>query len=126
YKMHVEGALLEVEFIRSLGVSIKDGVEVGSDLKPGDLLRDYDAVFLGFGLGSDSRLGIPGEDGPGVVGATLWIERLKLERGFTVDGVGSALVIGGGNTAIDAARELRRLGVPSVTMVYRRTEAEMS
>jgi glutamate synthase (NADPH/NADH) small chain len=101
-------------------------VEVGRDVQPADLLRDFDAVFLGPGLGSDSRLGIPGEDGEGVTGATAWIERLKLEPGYRLDGVRRALVIGGGNTAIDAARELKRLGVPEVSMVYRRAETDMS
>jgi glutamate synthase (NADPH/NADH) small chain len=125
YKMHVEGSLVEVEFIRSLGVSIRTGVEVGRDVKPADLLRDHDAVFLGVGLGADARLGIPGEQGAGVVGATAWIERMKLDPGFALAGVQRVLVVGGGNTAIDAARELARLGVPEVTMVYRRTVAEM-
>jgi glutamate synthase (NADPH/NADH) small chain len=125
YKMHVDAALREVELIRRLGVTFREGVEVGRDVSAGDLLRDFDAVFVGIGLGSDSRLGIPGEDGPGVIGATAWIERMKLEPGFTVDGVQRALVIGGGNTAIDAARELARLGVTEVSMVYRRTAAEM-
>ncbi len=125
YKMHVEGSLAEVDFIRSLGVTIRTGAEVGRDLAPADLLRDFDVVFLGFGLGADSHLNVPGEDGPGVVGATAWIERLKLEPGYALAGVQRALVIGGGNTAIDAARELSRLGVPDVTMVYRRTAADM-
>jgi glutamate synthase (NADPH/NADH) small chain len=126
YKMHVDGSLAEVEFIRSLGAEIRSGVEVGRDVSAAELLKGYDAVFIGAGLGEDSRLGIPGEDGPGVVGATAWIERLKLEPGFAVRGVESALVVGGGNTAIDAARELARLGVPRVSMVYRRSEPEMS
>jgi glutamate synthase (NADPH/NADH) small chain len=126
YKMHVEGAMAEVEFIRSLGVTIRTGVEVGRDLEPEALLRDYDAVFLGVGLGPDARLGIPGEEGAGVVGATQWIERLKLEPGYALSGVARALVVGGGNTAIDAARELTRLGVSDVAMVYRRTAADMS
>jgi glutamate synthase (NADPH/NADH) small chain len=125
YKMHVEGALAEVEFVRSLGVSIETGVEVGKDRKIADLMRDFDALFLGVGLGADSWLGIPGEDGPGVVGATAWIERLKLEPGFALAGVQRSLVIGGGNTAIDAARELARLGVPDVSMVYRRSASDM-
>jgi glutamate synthase (NADPH/NADH) small chain len=123
--MHVEGALAEVEFVRSLGVSIETGVEVGKDRKIADLMRDFDALFLGVGLGADSWLGIPGEDGPGVVGATAWIERLKLEPGFALAGVQRSLVIGGGNTAIDAARELARLGVPDVSMVYRRSASDM-
>ena len=125
YKMHVGGALAEVDFIRSLGVTIRDGMEVGKDVKAAKLLEDYDATFLGIGLGRDSRLGIPGEDGPGVMGATEWIERMKLEPGFSVAELKHALVIGGGNTAIDVARELAKLGVPEVTMVYRRTAAEM-
>ena len=126
YKMHVEGSIAEVEFVRSLGVTIRTGVEVGRDVDPAVLLRDHDAVFLGVGLGPDARLGIPGEDGPGVAGATQWIERLKLEPGFALAGVQRALVVGGGNTAIDAARELARLGVPDVAMVYRRTAPDMS
>jgi glutamate synthase (NADPH/NADH) small chain len=125
YKMHVEGAVMEVEFIRALGVTVREGVEIGRDLAADQLLRDFDAVFLGIGLGGDSRLGIPGEEGPGVVGATEWIERMKLEPGFGLERVTRALVIGGGNTAIDAARELAKLGVPEVTMVYRRTAAQM-
>jgi glutamate synthase (NADPH/NADH) small chain len=125
YKMHVEGSLLEVDFIRSLGVTIREGVEVGRDVAAAELLREFDAVFLGVGLGADARLGIPGEEGPGVIGATAWIERMKLEADFRLDGVRAALVVGGGNTAIDAARELARLGVPRVAMVYRRTAAEM-
>jgi len=126
YKMHAEGALAEVEFIRSLGVTIREGVEVGRDVPVESLLADFDAVFVGVGLGADARLGIPGEEGEGVVGATAWIERLKLEAGFSHGAVRAAAVIGGGNTAIDAARELARLGVPEVTLAYRRSEADMS
>jgi glutamate synthase (NADPH/NADH) small chain len=126
YKMHVDGGLLEADYIRSLGVEIKTGIEVGRDVQPDQLLRDHDAVFLGVGLGSDSKLGIPGEDGAGVVGATVWIERLKLEKGYGGPGVQRAVVVGGGNTAIDAARELAKLGIPEVTMVYRRTAKDMS
>ncbi len=125
YKMHVEGSFAEVAFIESLGVAIRTGIEVGRDLTPGELMAHHDAVFIGVGLGADARLGVPGEDGPGVVGATAWIERLKLEPGFALGGVARALVIGGGNTAIDAARELARLGVADVAMVYRRSVAEM-
>lgn len=126
YKMHVDGALREVDLVRELGVTIQTGVEVGRDLAPAKLLADYDAVFLGVGLGADARLGIPGEDGPGVSGATAWIERLKNEPGFALGTVRSAVVIGGGNTAIDAARELAHLGVADVALAYRRTEQDMS
>ncbi len=126
YKMHAEGAMAEIEFIRSLGVDIRSGVEVGRDVTTEQLLSDYHAVFLGCGLGADSALGIPGEVGTGVLGAVEWIERLKLESGFALSGIRQAVVVGGGNTAIDAARELAKLGVHEVTLLYRRTEAEMS
>jgi glutamate synthase (NADPH/NADH) small chain len=126
YKMDVEGGLAEVAFIRSLGVDIRTGVEIGRDVALDALVRDHDAVFIGVGLGADSTLGIPGEDGPGVTGAVAWIERLKLEPGFAVLGVMRAVVIGGGNTAIDAARELAQLEIPEVSMLYRRSEADMS
>lgn len=126
YKMHADAALAEVEFLRSLGVELRTGVEIGRDVTAEQLLREHDAVFLGLGLGGDSPLGLPGEDGPGVTGAVAWIERLKLEPGYSVGGVRRAVVIGGGNTAIDAARALARLRVPSVRMLYRRTAAEMS
>ncbi len=126
YKMYVEDSLAEVEFIRALGVDIRTGVEVGRDVPAARLLEEHAAVFIGVGLGPDSRLGLPGEQGPGVAGATAWIERLKVEPGFSLDGIAQAVVIGGGNTAIDAARELRHLGVQQVTLAYRRTEADMS
>ena len=126
YKMHVEGAQAEVAFIRSLGVAIRTGVEVGKDVTAEELLGDHDAVFLGGGLGADSLLDLPGAHGQGVMGAVAWIERMKLERGFALAKVTRAVVIGGGNTAIDAARELARLGVPAVAMLYRRTAADMS
>jgi dihydropyrimidine dehydrogenase (NAD+) subunit PreT len=125
YKMHAEGALAEVAFVRELGVTIREGVEVGRDVAPADLLRDYDAVFLGIGLGADAPLGIPGEAGPGVWGATAWIEKLKLDPDAEPPSARHAVVIGGGNTAIDAARELVKLGVADVSLVYRRTSAEM-
>ena len=125
YKMHVDGALLEVEFIRSLGVTLREGVEVGRDMTASDLLEKFDAVFIGAGLGADSKLGIPGEDGQGVTGATAWIERMKLEPGYRPPAAARAIVIGGGNTAIDAARELKRLGVPDVAIAYRRGASDM-
>lgn len=126
YKMPAEDGAREVQFIASLGVKIKTGVEIGKDLSVSDLLAQHDAVFLGCGLGADSALDVPGAAGAGVVGAVAWIERMKLEKGYALDGVTHAVVIGGGNTAIDAARELAQLGVRDVAMLYRRTEADMS
>ncbi|MBI5836725.1 MAG: FAD-dependent oxidoreductase [Candidatus Eisenbacteria bacterium] len=125
YKMHLQDSLREVGLIRDLGVEIRAGVEIGRDVPPGQLLKEHDAVFVGVGLGPDSRLHIPGEDGPGVMGATEWIESLKTEPGYTLPPLRGAVVIGGGNTAIDAARELAHLGVSPVTLAYRRTRDVM-
>lgn len=127
YKLQAEDALHEVAWVESFGVQVKTGIEIGKDIKAEDLIRDYEAVFLGVGLGEDTKLGIPGEDGPGVVGATAWIEQMKLS--LTRDdakSLGRVLVIGGGNTAIDVARECAGLGAADVAMVYRRSQKEMS
>ncbi len=125
YKMYAPDSLKEVAFIQSLGVRIKTGVEVGRDISAEELLREYDAVFLGVGLGPDSRLDLPGEDGPGVYGATALIERLKNDATFRLPATARVLVVGGGNTAIDAARELAQLTKADVAMVYRRRQADM-
>jgi glutamate synthase (NADPH/NADH) small chain len=134
YKLHVDDALHEVEFVQSFGVEVVTGIEVGETDGAGrisckKLLETYDAVFLGVGLGADTVLGIPGEDGPGVHGATAWIERMKLEMkvGHKGEIAGkNIVVVGGGNTAIDVARECAQLGAASVNMIYRRGVAEMS
>ncbi len=126
YKMPAERSEEEVAWVLSIGgVEVRTGVQIPRDLSWEELLGRHDALFLGLGLGPDSRLGVPGEDLAGVEGAVAWIEAMKLGV-VDLAGVERALVIGGGNTAIDAARELRGLGVPRVAMVYRGTEAGMS
>lgn len=126
YKMQADNALLEVEYICNIGIEIRTGVEIGRDMDAKSLLQEYDAVFVGVGMGEDTKLRVPGEDGPGVVGALAWIEQMKTtKRPALDDQVKRALVVGGGNTALDAARELLGLGVPLVTMVYRRTAQVM-
>lgn len=133
YKLHAHDSLKEVEMILGLGdIELKTGLEV-VDGDAGDgqiaasaILDEYDAVFIGIGLGPDNFLHIEGEEGEGVVGATAYIERLKLDPTLALDGIQTAVVVGGGNTAIDVARELAQLGVPDVAMVYRKTETRMS
>jgi glutamate synthase (NADPH/NADH) small chain len=125
YKLHVEDALHEAEWVESLGVEIRVGSEVGKDVRGAALLAEYDAVFIGVGLGADARLGVPEESGPGVVGATAWIEAMKLSGG-KAEALGRVVVVGGGNTAVDMARECARLGALAVTMVYRRGVEAMS
>jgi glutamate synthase (NADPH/NADH) small chain len=133
YKQSSNAALEEIEWVFGLGdVQLMTGVSVvagqgGQDqVSAESLLKDFDAVFLGLGLGADSKLAVPGEDAKGVWGAVELIEAIKADPKLTIDHVKRALVIGGGNTAIDIAHELKLLGVADVAMVYRRTAADMS
>jgi dihydropyrimidine dehydrogenase (NAD+) subunit PreT len=134
YKLQADDAIAEVKFVEGFGVEVKTGVDVGDTDGPGriaieKLVDTYDAVFLGLGLGADTRLGIPGEEGAGVFGATEWIEQMKLEmtraHGEQIRGK-RVIVVGAGNTAIDVARECAGLGAADVAMIYRRGVAEMS
>ncbi|MFZ5478591.1 MAG: FAD-dependent oxidoreductase [Myxococcota bacterium] len=124
YKIPAHEALAELEWVLGIGgVEVVTGVEVGKDVALADLEKTHDAVFVGIGLGPDRML--PGHVPTGVYGAVAWIERMKLGR-VDLAGVVHAVVVGGGNTAIDCVRELVGLGVPCVTMAYRGTEAKMS
>ncbi|MFM8282549.1 MAG: NAD(P)-dependent oxidoreductase [Planctomycetaceae bacterium] len=120
YKMRPEVSVAEVRAIERLGVGFRYGVEIGPDLSGTDLLRDHDAVFIGIGLGSAKRLGIPGEDLPEVVDALGFIESIHTRPAHEVPVGRRVAVLGGGNTAIDAATQARRLGAEEVTIVYRR------
>lgn len=125
YKQSGDAALKEIEHVFSLGnIELKDGVEV-TEATAAKLLTDFDAVFLGLGLGADSVLGV-GEEGEGVVGAVEFIERIKADPTASVSHVKRALVIGGGNTALDIAHEFKLLGIADVALVYRRAEKDMS
>ncbi len=119
----IEVALTEVAMIQRLGVRIEIGREIGVDLSVADLRKSFHAVFLSLGLGHTRGLGIPGEEY--VLDGLEYIERSKLEP--TQFHVGrNVVVIGAGNTAIDCATIARRLGAEQVTMIYRRTEHEMT
>jgi glutamate synthase (NADPH/NADH) small chain len=125
YKMKADRAVEEAEWVLGIGgIELKLGVTIGEDVSWAELEDAYDAIFLGFGLGPDKYLG--GEDDlENVVGAVDFIERFKLEN-VDLSGVHTCLVLGGGNTAIDAVREAKGLGIPDVAMVYRGTEEGMS
>lgn len=130
YKLRAQDALDEVEYILGIGgIEIELGVEVGdgefADLSWAELEAKHDAVFIGFGLGEDSGLDVPGLDLAGVHGAVDFIECFKTGQ-VDLSWVRHAVVIGGGNTAVDAVRELKGLGVGEVSLVYRGTEAGMS
>ena len=126
FREPVEVSLNEVEMVKRLGVEIKTGVTVGVDVKLEDLLSSYDAIFIGAGLGKVPALGIPGENLPGVIDGIEFIERTKTDQLETIQVGKKVAVIGAGNTAIDAATIAKRLGAEQVTMVYRRTRAEMT
>ncbi|MFM7135313.1 MAG: FAD-dependent oxidoreductase [Planctomycetota bacterium] len=126
YKLRGDSAASEVDWVLSIGgIEVRTGVEIGRDVALADLERDFDAVFVGVGLGADSSLGIPGEGLPGVHGAVAWIEEMKLGRVETAS-IRRAAVIGGGNTAIDVVREALGLGIPHVEMIYRGDRDRMS
>ena len=126
YKMRADQSLREVDWILAIGgIEVKLNTAIGEQVPLSDLESKFDAVFVGAGLGADSTLNIPGESLPGVVGAVQWIEHIKRAKA-TLDGVHRCVVVGGGNTAIDAVREALGLGIPRVTMLYRGGESGMS
>jgi NADPH-dependent glutamate synthase beta subunit-like oxidoreductase len=116
--------VLEAELRRVLALDIElvTGVVVGADVTLRALREKHDLVFLGLGAQAARRLGIPGEDGPGVIPGIGYLERRK--AGDVSQCGARVIVVGGGNTAIDAARSARRDGA-EVTLLYRRSEAEM-
>jgi glutamate synthase (NADPH/NADH) small chain len=125
YKMRPDTSLAEVEMIMLLGVDLRTGVTVGRDVAFAQLERDFDAIFVGVGLGATRGLGIPGEDLPGVYEALAFIEHLKTLP-YSETRVGRrVVVIGAGNTAIDAVTQAKRLGAEHATIVYRRGRGEM-
>jgi dihydropyrimidine dehydrogenase (NAD+) subunit PreT len=118
YKLRPADSLKETELVRSMGVEFKLGV----DADPQHLESGFDAIFLGVGLGASHRLNIPGESLAGVVDALSFIAGYKtgpVAMGRRV------VVIGAGNTAIDAATAAVRLGATEVHILYRRGESEM-
>ncbi len=123
YKQVYEPLPREVGAIAALGVEFRFGVRVGRDVTLEELDSQFDAIFLGVGLGPDLPAGLPGEDLAGVWNSLDFVEAVKTGRLTELQG--RVAVIGGGNTAIDVAREAVRLGAEDVVVVYRRTEDYM-
>ncbi|MDF1813563.1 MAG: NAD(P)-dependent oxidoreductase [Verrucomicrobiales bacterium] len=126
YKMKPEVSLAEIEMIKKLGVEIRCGVEVGKEISVAELREEFDAVFLGIGLGDGRKLKIPGEDLPEVSDAIDFIEEIHTQPLEKVKVGKNVVVIGCGNTAIDAVSQAKRLGAENATILYRRSEKEMS
>jgi dihydropyrimidine dehydrogenase (NAD+) subunit PreT len=119
----VETAQAEVAMIERLGVRIETKAELGRNLDLSDLHARFAAIFIGAGLGATPAMGIPGEEL--IVDGLYYIEQSKLNGG-TMNIGRRVVVIGAGNTAIDCATIAKRLGAEQVTMLYRRTAAEMT
>jgi glutamate synthase (NADPH/NADH) small chain len=126
YKLRAANALREVEMVRDLGVEFRQRVEIGRDLAFPQLEKEFDAIFLGVGLGETWDLALPGEDLAGVFGAIEFIESTK-SLAFEEVSIGRRVAcIGAGNTAIDVVTAAKRLGAEVVHLIYRRGENEMS
>jgi glutamate synthase (NADPH/NADH) small chain len=128
YKMVQDFARKEAKFVLGIGgIKVHYGKALGRGVTLADLSVKYDAVFLGIGLGGARGLGIAGENLKGVGDAVDFIERLRQAKTLGMPKVGKrVVVIGGGNTAIDAAIQSKLLGAAEVTMAYRRGPAQMS
>ncbi|HJV89365.1 MAG TPA: NAD(P)-dependent oxidoreductase, partial [Holophagaceae bacterium] len=123
----------EVETLRHLGVTFVLNTLVGRSITLTELQDRFDAVFMGTGAGLPRMMGIPGEELKGIYTANEFLTRINLMRAdlfpehTTPVTVGEhAIVVGCGNTAMDAARCARRMGAKSVTVLYRRTKNEAS
>ncbi len=127
YKTVNDFAQREVEYILSIGgIEVRNKSVLGESLTLADLQKEYDAVFLGFGLGSVNDLGLANEDIDGVLNAVDYIAELRQAEDKGDLPVGdNIVVIGGGMTAIDIAVQTKRLGAEHVDIVYRRGPDEM-
>lgn len=125
----------EVDNLRRMGVEFETNVVVGKSVTLDELMRleGYDAVFVATGAGLPVFLGIPGEHLNGVYSANEFLTRVNLMRAYDPNSDQpvydcrdrDVIVVGGGNTAMDAVRTAKRLGAKTATLAYRRSEAEM-
>ncbi|MDI9525699.1 MAG: NADH-quinone oxidoreductase subunit NuoF [Desulfomonilia bacterium] len=113
----------EVKDIEALGVEIKTGCRVGKDISFDSLRKDYDIVVLAVGAHKSWKLGVEGEDLKGVWGATEFLREVNLGKDVKIGP--RVAIVGGGNSAIDAARTAVRLGAKDVTILYRRERKDM-
>ncbi|MEM3550557.1 MAG: FAD-dependent oxidoreductase [Candidatus Bathyarchaeia archaeon] len=114
----------EIAYIKDLGVEVKTGVEFGKDITIESLKKEgYTAIFIAIGTQLGMKLNVPGEELEGVINAVDFLRAIAL--GKHVDVGYRVAVIGGGNTAIDAARTAKKLGAREVVILYRRSREEM-
>ncbi len=124
YRLPKDVLDLEVSQILSLGVKLRTNTVLGRDYTIASLKEDgFDAVFVGLGAWSSSRMRVKDEDSEGVLSGIEFLRNFGLRK--KIDIWGRVMVVGGGNTAIDCARTALRLGVKEVRILYRRTKNEM-
>ncbi len=122
----------EIEHLKQLGVTIQTNMVIGRILSVDELFEQgYEAVFIGSGAGLPRFLGIPGENLKGVYSANEFLTRINLMKAYRqgsstpIQKAKNIVIIGGGNVAMDAARCAKRMGAEHVSIVYRRSEAEL-
>jgi NADH-quinone oxidoreductase subunit F len=124
YRLPRDVLQAEIARIVGLGVELRLNAAMGRDFTLGDLQGEgYAAIFLATGASKSRRLGVPGDDAAAVVPATLFLKGVNLGEGPRL--TGPVVVVGGGSTAMDAARSALRSGAESVTIAYRRQRADM-
>lgn len=123
YRLPREVLAQEIQEILDAGVELRTGVRVGQDLLFTELVRQYRSIFLAVGAQQSHGLGVPGEETAGVLAAVEMLRAFNLGEGFAVGK--KVAVVGGGNSAIDAARTAIRRGADAVTIYYRRERRDM-
>ncbi len=132
FRLPREVVRFEVEMLRRMGVRLLKNVMVGKSITIEELKKDFDIVYIGSGAGLPTPMNAPGEDLVGVYSSNEFLTRVNLMGAYkfpdndTPYYIGKkVVVVGGGNTAMDSARCAMRLGPENVTLMYRRTKAEM-
>jgi dihydropyrimidine dehydrogenase (NAD+) subunit PreT len=125
YKTRAADSIREADLVRQLGVKFRQKVEIGRDITFDDLEKQFDAIFVGVGLGETWALNLPGDELDGVYGAIEFIAKTKTQPLNEVEVGKRVACIGAGNTAIDVVTAARRLGAETVYLIYRRGEPEM-
>lgn len=124
YRLPREVLQAELQRILDAGVELRLDTAMGRDFTLPDLERQgFKAIFLATGASKSRRLGVPGDDQRGMIPATRFLKEVNLGENPTL--TGDVIVVGGGSTAMDAARSAKRSGAASVTVVYRRGRADM-
>ena len=127
YKLVDDFAQQEVDFVLDVGgIEVRHGQRLGDNLSLSELHQRFDSVFLGLGLAASRQLGLPHEDAPGLLAATDYIRELRQSDDLSQLPLAErCIVLGAGNTAIDMAVQMARLGAQEVNLVYRRGLADM-